>query len=323
LTEEESVFQYVVKRLLQALPLMIGVSMIGFAMMHLAPGGPLAVYTLNPTITAQDIERIKHVFGLDQPIYIQYLKWAYGMFTGNWGYTFFGGRPVLNVIMERVPATILLMGSGMSIAIIIGLLIGILGAVRRYSVFDYLATTGAMVTLSFPTFWFGLMTIFIFSVKLGWLPSGGMYTLGGDEGILDQLRHLILPSMVLGLVLCAQWSRYTRSSFLEVIHQDYIRTARSKGLSGGRILLRHAFPNAMAPLIALAGVQLPWLFSGALITETIFGWPGMGRLFVDSLTMKEYPVLMGMIMVTAIAVILGNLLADVFNAIIDPRIRLN
>jgi len=315
--------QYILRRLLQAIPLLIGVSMLGFAMMHLAPGGPLAVYTLNPTITAQDIERIKQVFGLDQPVYIQYLKWAYGMFTGNWGNTFFGGRPVLTVILERFPATLLLMGSGMSLAIVIGMLIGILGAVRRYSVFDYLATTGAMVALSFPTFWFGLMMIFIFALKLGWMPSGGMFTLGGEEDVLDLLRHLAMPAIVLALVLVAQWSRYTRSSFLEVIHQDYIRTAKSKGLAGGRILFRHAFPNAVAPLIALAGVQLPWLFSGALVTETIFGWPGMGRLFVDALTMKEYPVLMGMVMITAGAVIIGNLLADVINALLDPRIRLD
>lgn len=314
--------QFILKRLMHAVPLLIGVSIIGFAMMHLAPGGPLAVYTLNPTITAQDIARIKQIFGLDQPMYIQYFKWAYGIFTGNWGYTFFGGRPVLNVILERVPATFILMGSGMSLAIIIGMLIGILGAVRRYSVFDYLATTGAMVALSFPTFWFGLMTIFFFSLKLGWLPSGGMFTLGGDEGILDLVVHLVLPAVVLALVLVAQWSRYTRSSFLEVINQDYIRTARSKGLSGRRILFRHAFPNALAPLVTLAGIQLPWLFSGALVTETIFGWPGMGRLFVDALTMKEYPVLMGMIMITAIAVIIGNLVADVINAMIDPRLRL-
>ncbi|WP_373499740.1 ABC transporter permease [Desulfococcus sp.] len=315
-------FHYVVKRFLQAIPLLIGVSMIGFFMMHLAPGGPLAVYTLNPTITAQDIERIKHVFGLDQPIHIQYLKWAYGMFTGNWGNTFFGGRPVLDVILERIPATFLLMGSGMSLAVLVGMLIGVLGAVRRYSVFDYLATTGAMIALSFPTFWFGLMAIFIFSLKLGWLPSGGMYTLGGEEDILDLAIHLVLPTVVLALVLVAQWSRYTRSSFLEVIHQDYIRTARSKGLGGARILFRHAFPNAVAPLVALAGVQLPWLFSGALVTETIFGWPGMGRLFVDALTMKEYPILMGMVMITAMTVIVGNLLADVINAWIDPRIRM-
>jgi len=290
--------------------------------MHLAPGGPLSVYTLNPSITAQDIDKIKVILGLDQPIHIQYVKWAGGMFTGNWGTTFFGGRPVFDVIVERIPATFLLMGSAMSIAIIVGMCTGILGAFKRYSIFDYFATTGAMVALSFPTFWFGLMAIYIFSLKLGWFPSGGMFTLGGDEDALDLLRHLVLPTAVLALVLVAQWSRYTRSSFLEVIHQDYIRTARSKGIKGSKILLKHALPNAIAPLIALAGVQLPWLFSGALVAETIFGWPGMGRLFVDSLTMKEYPVLMGMVMFTAIAVIFGNLIADLINAVLDPRIAL-
>jgi peptide/nickel transport system permease protein len=315
-------FYYIIRRLLQAIPLLIGVSLLGFTLMHLAPGGPLAIYTLNPTITVQDIERIKHVFGLDQPIHIQYVKWAYGMLTGNWGFTFFGGREVREVILERIPATLLLMGSALSLAILLGMLVGILGAMRRYSIFDYLATTGAMVCLSFPTFWFGLMTIFIFSVKLGWFPSGGMFTLGGEKSFLDMLHHLVLPTLVLALVLVAQWSRYTRSSFLEVINHDYIRTARSKGLSGIRILLLHAFPNALAPLVTLAGIQLPWLFSGALVAETIFSWPGMGRLFVDSLSMKEYPILMGMVMVTAFIVILGNLLADLAMALIDPRIRL-
>lgn len=314
---------YTIKRLLHAIPLLIGVSVIGFGMMHLAPGGPLAVYTLNPTITAQDLDRIEKAFGLDQPIHVQYVKWAYGMFTGNWGNTFFGGRPVREVIFERIPATVLLMGSAFALAIMLGMLIGIIGAVRRYSIFDYLATTGAMVALSFPTFWFGLMAIFVFAEKLGWLPSGGMFTLGGEEDLLDLLRHLILPVVVLALVLVAQWGRYTRSSFLEVINQDYIRTARSKGLSGGKILFRHAFPNALAPLVALVGVQLPWLLSGALVTETIFSWPGMGRLFVDALKVKEYPILMGMVIVTAVTVIIGNLLADLVNSLIDPRIRLD
>jgi len=315
-------FKYIIKRLLQAIPLLIGVSIIAFSIMHLAPGGPLSVYTLNPSITAQDIDKIKVILGLDQPIHIQYVKWAGGMFTGNWGTTFFGGRPVFDVIVERIPATFLLMGSAMSIAIIMGMFIGIIGAFKRYSLFDYLATTGAMVALSFPTFWFGLMAIYIFSLKLGWFPSGGMFTLGGDEDFLDLLQHLVLPTAVLALVLVAQWSRYTRSSFLEVIHQDYIRTARAKGIKGSKILFRHALPNAIAPLIALAGVQIPWLFGGALVAETIFGWPGMGRLFVDSLTMKEYPVLMGMVVFTAVAVIVGNLIADIINAVLDPRIAL-
>jgi peptide/nickel transport system permease protein len=313
---------YIGRRVLQAIPLLIGVSVIGFGLMHLAPGGPLAVYTLNPTITAQDIERIKIIFGLDQPVHVQYFKWAAGMFTGNWGYTFFGGRPVLGVIVERLPATMLLMGSALSIAILLGMTVGMIGAVRRYSVWDYLATTGALVALSFPTFWFGLMAIFVFAVDLRWLPSGGMYELGEEGNVVDLLRHLILPTLVLALVITATYSRYARSSFLEVLHQDYMRTARAKGLRLRERLFRHAFPNAVKPLIALLGTDLPVLFSGALVTESIFGWPGMGRLFVDALTMKEYPILMGMIMFTAFFVILGNLLADIAIALIDPRVRL-
>jgi len=313
---------YIARRLLQSVPLLIGVSVIGFGLMHLAPGGPLAVYTLNPTITSQDIDRIRIVLGLDQPVHIQYFKWAAGMFTGNWGNTFFGGRPVLHVILERMPATFLLMGSALSLAILIGATIGVLGAIRRYSVFDMLATSGAMVALSFPTFWFGLMAIYFFAVHLGWLPSGGMYRLGEEDNIVDLLRHLVLPVMVLALVITAIWSRYTRSSFLEVLHQDYMRTAKAKGLRAHERLLRHALPNALKPLIALLGIELPALFSGALVTETIFGWPGMGRLFVDALGMKEYPILMGMIMFTGMFVIVGNLLADIAIALIDPRVRL-
>jgi len=313
---------YIGRRVLQAIPLVVGVSVIGFGLMHLAPGGPLAVYTLNPTITAQDIERIRIIFGLDQPVHVQYLKWATGMFTGNWGYTFFGGRPVLWVIVERLPATMLLMGSALSIAILLGITVGMIGAARRYSVWDYLATSGALVALSFPTFWFGLMAIFVFAVDLRWLPSGGMYELGEEGNVVDLLRHLILPTLVLALVITATYSRYARSSFLEVLHQDYMRTARAKGLRPRERLFRHAFPNAVKPLIALLGTDLPVLFSGAIVTESIFGWPGMGRLFVDALTMKEYPILMGMIMFTAFFVILGNLLADIAIALLDPRVRL-
>jgi peptide/nickel transport system permease protein len=244
------------------------------------------------------------------------------MATGNWGNTFFGGRPVLDVILERMPATFILMGSSLSVAILIGVSIGILGALRRYSIFDMLATSGAMVALSFPTFWFGLMAIYLFAVKMGWLPSGGMYELGEEGNPWDLLRHLVLPVMVLSLVITAGWSRYARSAFLEVMQQDYMRTAKAKGVRPTARLLRHAAPNAMKPLIALLGVELPLLFSGALVTETIFGWPGVGRLFVDALNMKEYPVLMGMMMFTSLFVIIGNLIADILVALIDPRVRL-
>lgn len=313
---------YVVRRILHSIPLVIGVSVIGFGIMHLAPGGPLSVYTLNPSITAEDIERLRIALGLDQPVYIQYLGWVKSMLTGSWGYTLFGGRPVLAVIVERLPATILLMGTSLALAVVIGTLLGVLGAVRRNSIFDYLATTGAMFALSFPTFWFGLMAIYIFAIQLRWLPSGGMYSFGEEGNVLDLLKHLVLPVSVLTLVLIATWSRYARSSFIEVIQQDYIRTAKSKGLGPGRVLARHAFPNAVIPLVALLGVQLPTLFSGALVAETIFGWPGMGRLFVDALNMKEHSILMGMIMFTALLVIVGNLLADIAIALIDPRVKL-
>ena len=244
------------------------------------------------------------------------------MFTGNWGNTFFGGRPVLDVILERMPPTFLLMGSALSLAILIGATIGVLGAIRRYSIFDMMATSGAMVALSCPTFWFGLMAIYFFAVRMGLLPSGGMFELGEDNNLLDLLRHLVLPVIVLALVITAIWSRYTRSAFLEVMHQDYMRTAKAKGLRPRQRLLRHALPNALKPLIALLGIELPALFSGALVTETIFGWPGMGRLFVDALGMKEYPILMGMIMFTGLFVIVGNLLADIAIALLDPRVRL-
>lgn len=313
---------YIIRRLLIAIPLLIGVSVFGFLLMQLAPGGPLGMYTLNPTITATDIERIKHSFGLDQPMYIQYLKWAWGMFTGNWGYSFFGGAPVFNIVMERIPATFELMGTALAIAIILGVLIGTLGAVKRYSIFDYLATTGAMVALSFPTFWFGLMAIYIFAVTLHWFPSGGIFTEGGSGSIFDYLWHLVLPATVLSLVMVAEWSRYTRSSMLEVINQDYLRTARAKGLGESKILTRHAFRNAFIPLITLFGLRIPWLFSGALVTESVFSWAGIGRLFVDHLTMRDYPVLMAVLMITAIFVVLGNLLADVLVAVADPRVRL-
>lgn len=315
--------RYVLHRAIQAVILLVGVSVIGFGLMHLAPGGPLAVYTLNPTVTSQDITRITHIYGLDQPVYVQYVKWVSGMLTGNWGFSFFGGRPVLDIVFERVPATLELMGTSIALAIIIGVSIGILGAVRRYSIFDYLATTGAMVALSLPTFWFGLIAIFIFSEQLRWLPAGGMQTLGGTSDVLDNLKHLILPVLVLALVLVAQWSRYTRSAMLEVLQQDYMRTARAKGLVRRIVLLRHGFRNALLPLVTLAGLQLPVLFGGALVTETVFSWPGMGQLFVNSLSMRDYPVLMAILMLTAVLVITGNFLADLAVALVDPRIKLH
>jgi peptide/nickel transport system permease protein len=314
--------QYVLRRLLQAIPMLIGISFAAFVLMRLAPGGPMAIYAQNPNMSEADMRRIEHILGLDQPIHIQYLKWAAGMSTGTMGYSYRTGRPVGRVILERVPATVQLMGFAYLIAIVLGIVTGIVSAIRRHSVFDYCATTGAMVGLSVPTFWFGLMVIIVFAAMLRWIPSGGIATLGAPFSLYDRFIHLIGPAAVLGLWMTATWSRYTRSSVLEVIGQDYIRTARAKGLRSGTILLRHTLRNALIPLITLAGLEFRNLFGGALVTETVFSWPGVGRLYLDSLNYQDYSVILGLLLITSVMVLAGSLLADILYAVVDPRIRL-
>jgi len=229
---------------------------------------------------------------------------------------------VTRIIGSRMLATFELAGTALAFAMIVGVTLGTIGAVKQYSIADYLSTIGAMLALSIPTFWFGLMAIYLFSVRLGWLPSGGRQTLGQEFSLIDRLEHLLLPAAVLGFVLVATWSRYTRASMLEVINQDYIRVARAKGLDERGVVLGHALRNALGPLVILAGIQIPLVFGGALVTESVFTWPGMGRLFVDSLNYRDYPVMMGILFITAVLVVIFNLLSDVIAALVDPRIRL-
>jgi peptide/nickel transport system permease protein len=313
---------YLFKRVLQAVPLLIGVSFVAFVILRLAPGGPMAVYAQNPSMTEADMRRIEHLLGLDQPIHVQYVRWASGMLSGHLGYSYRTGRPVGGVILERVPATIELMGAAYLIAITFGITTGVVSALRRYSLFDYLATPAAMVGLSVPTFWFGLIVIIVFAATLHWIPSGGLSSLGAPFSIGDRLIHLVGPAAVLGLWMTATWSRYTRSSVLEVIGQDYIRTARAKGLRSPSVLVRHTLRNALIPLITLAGLEFRNLFGGALVTETVFSWPGVGRLYLDSLNYQDYSVILGLLLVTSTMVLAGSLLADVCYALVDPRIRM-
>jgi peptide/nickel transport system permease protein len=253
---------------------------------------------------------------------VQYWEWISRLLTGDWGHSYRDNQPVLAVIVGRLPATFELMLTAIVIAVLLGVSIGILGAVRRGSLFDTLATVGAMVALSIPTFWFGLVVIYLFSLKLGWLPAGSRSTVG-NESFGDYLHHLIAPAIVLALVEVAIWSRYMRGALLDVISQDFIRTARAKGLTEWTVMLRHAFRNALLPMIELGGLELPTLLGGALVTETVFTWPGMGRLFLDSLGYRDYPVVMGILMVSAVLVLLGSLMADLLSAAADPRIRLH
>ncbi len=301
--------------------LLVLVSMIGFAVLNLAPGGPLSQFALSPGMTQAELDRIAAQMGLDRPLLVQYLEWFSRLFVGDWGNSFRDGVPVLQVIGRHLFATLLLMLTSTVISVGLGTLIGVLAATRRYSLFDYAATIAAMVALSIPTFWFGLVAIYVFALELGWLPAGNMYTIG-DGSLLDYAEHLILPSVVLALVNVAVWSRYMRTSMLDVIDQDYVRTARAKGLTRRRVLWGHVIRNALIPMITLAGLQLPTLLSGALVTETVFTWPGMGRLFLDSLGYNDYPVVMGLLMFSALLVLVGNLVADALVAMADPRVRL-
>jgi len=312
---------YLARRVVQSLVVLFLVSLGGFSVLHLAPGGPIAIYTMSPTMSAEDVERLTRLLGLDQPLHVQYTKWVRGMVTADWGRSYRDGRTVGEVIADRIPATLVLMLSAFVVAIVLGLATGIVSAVRQYSVFDHAMTLGAMVALSIPTFWLGLMGIYVFAELLRVLPPGNIGTIGAPFSLADRLRHLALPAATLGLVMVATWSRYTRASMLEVIGEDYIRTARAKGVAGPVVILKHALKNALLPLVTLAGLQLPLIFSGALVTETVFTWPGMGRLFVDSIGYRDYPVLMGLLILTSVLVVVGNLVTDLLYAAIDPRIR--
>ncbi len=314
--------RYILSRLIQSIILLWLVSLIGFLVLYLAPGGPLAMFALVPGMTQADLARIAHQMGLDRPLPIQYLEWLGRLLVGNWGHSYRDSQPVLAIIGSHLVATLELMVSSTLLAILLGTWVGVLGAIRRYSLFDYLATVGAMIGLSIPTFWFGLVTIYIFSVKLAWLPGGNMYTVGNGS-FLDYVHHLIAPCIVLTLVTVAIWSRYMRSAMLDVQGQDFIRTARAKGLPERVVLVHHAMRNALLPMITIAGMQIPMILSGALVTETVFTWPGMGRLFLDSLNYRDYPVVMGVLMFSAVFVLIGNLAADIAYAVADPRIRLD
>ena len=313
---------FLLQRLMQALLLLVIGSMIGFAILHLAPGGPLSQFAAGGEMTQEDMDRLAEQLGLNRPLPIQYAEWFWRMLRGDWGLSYRDQQPVLHIIASHVGPTVELMLTSTLLAMLIGAWIGILGAIRRYSLFDSLATIGAMIALSIPTFWFGLVVIYVFSVGLGWLPSGNRYTIG-DESFLNRVHHLIGPCMVLALVSTAVWSRYMRSSMLDVINQDYIRTARAKGVPERQILMRHAFRNALLPMITITGLHVPTLLSGALVTETVFTWPGMGRLFLDSISYRDYPTVMGILMFTAVLVLLGSLIADLLYGVADPRIARN
>jgi len=313
--------RFVLRRLLQALPLLIAISAVSFAILKLTPGGPLAAYEGNPLFTDEDRKRLEHAFGIDQPVPLQYLSWLGQFIRGDWGYSFASHQPVLALVAERLPNTVYLMGTVFVTVLLLAIPIGVFAAVKQYSWFDHVVTGTTFAFLSTPTFWLGLLLIIVFGLQLRLFPLGGIDTPGQPFNLFDRLRHLVLPVATIALVQLGSHVRYLRASMLETINQDYMRTARSKGLGERAVVLRHALKNAAIPLVTVVALDVPELFAGALVTEQIFGWPGMGRLFWDAATRFDYPVLMGILTVSSALIVLANLFADVVYGYLDPRIR--
>ncbi|MGH7727830.1 MAG: ABC transporter permease [Vulcanimicrobiaceae bacterium] len=314
------------RRTLQSIPLLLLISIVLYWILSNAPGGPLAPYLQNPHITAADIARLKHNLGLDQPLPIRYLHWLLLVVQGQFGYSTSNSEPVLQAIIERLPATLILTGTAFLIALAVGVSIGIIAALRPYSSVDYLVTTFAFFGQSMPIFWFALMMQLAFAVNgvtaFGYhvaLPSAGISSTDTWQ-VGDVLEHLILPAIVLSLVQIATISRFTRSSMLEVLKTDYMRTAAAKGLDKMTIVFRHGLKNALIPVVTIISLSLPGLVAGAVVTETIFAWPGMGRLFYNGLGQFDFSLLMGYLMLVSALVVFFNLFADVAYAWLDPRV---
>ena len=320
--------RYIIRRVLQAIPILLILSGLLFFMVRAAPGGPLAAAERNPNVTQEQIALLKKKLGLDKPLPVQYLVWMEGVFRGNLGQSIKFNRPVSEMIAERFPNTLLLVGTAFLITLMIALPVGILSARRPYSIFDYIATTLTFVGQSLPVYWFGLALILIFYVALNnpftglpLFPSGGMYSVGQEGNPVNLVWHLVLPVTALSAEWIAWYSRFLRSSMLDVMHEDYVRTARAKGLTQRSVYYKHALRNAVLPLVTLIALDLPSLFAGALFVETIFSWPGMGRLFWDAARGRDYPVLLGVVMINSVLIIAANLVADLLYGMLDPRVK--
>ncbi len=318
--------RYIVRRLLQAIPLLLAISVIVFILIEAVPGDASQMY-MDPEKGTDPayLEQVRKSLGLDQPFYVRYAAWLVKTIQGDMGFSFRNRRPVSLEIGDRLPNTLLLGGVSLLVSLVVAIPIGIISALKRYTLIDYVLSTLALVGISVPIFWVALLLLQIFSIQLGWLPAVGMHsvrqTYTGWAAVMDVVQHMILPVIVLSVAQMASWSRYQRSSLLEVLGQDYIRTARAKGLRERGVIGKHALRNALIPIVTLVGLSVPTIVTGAFITETIFSWPGMGRLGVEAVNGRDYPVIMAVTMLSAVLIILGNLFADIAYAWVDPRIH--
>jgi len=314
---------YILRRMLIAVPTLIGISLVIFIIISLAPGDPFAELALNPNVPPELQQKLRDQLGIDDPIYVQYVRWASQIARGNWGVSFVNKIPVWDLILDRLPTTIFVVGCAYIVALLIALPIGIISAIKQYSWVDNVATTFAFLGYSLPTFFTGLLFILIFTVKLGWLPE--IYTTNiqgsGFDWVVRMLKQSAMPIAVLALFQSAELTRYVRSSVLDVIHLDYVRTARAKGLTERAVTLRHAVRNALIPVVTIMALQIPVIFTGALVTEQIFRIPGIGSLLINAINSHDTPVLMGVVFTYSILVVMFTLLADVLYSVLDPRIK--
>jgi peptide/nickel transport system permease protein len=318
--------RFVLGRLIQMVPLVLGITILTFAIINLVPGSPVADLEFNPRVRQADRDRITENLGLNEPMHVRYFIWLGNVLQGDLGLSLKNFVPVRDLILDVLPNTLLLTVSSTLFALVISIPLGVYSAVKRNSIFDQAVTVGSMAAFAMPSFWLAFLLLLLFAVKFReWglppLPTGGAYDLRGGGDLVDRLQHLILPTVSLGLVQLAGWTRYIRGSMLEVIRLDYIRTAEAKGLKNRVVLYRHAFRNAILPLVTLVGLSLPDLFGGAFIVESVFAWNGMGRLAIDAARDSDYTVVMGVTLMFAVLTLVGNLVADVTYAIVDPRIK--
>ncbi|WP_349368031.1 ABC transporter permease [Salinarimonas sp.] len=311
---------YIAKRLAALVPILFGLTLIVFFIMALIPGDP-ALAILGAYATPENVARLNAQLGLDQPLPVQYLTWLGNLLQGDLGRSYSLNRPVLDEVLERFSATLILAGAALVLCTIFGLLAGIVSAVRQYGLADKAVTLLVLVGISMPSFWLGLLLILAFAVELRWLPASGMYAIYGGGDLPDLLRHLVLPAMTLAAVATGVVARLTRSAMLEVLRQDYIRTARAKGLPERRVIYRHAFKAALVSIIPVIGIQAGFVLGGAVYIETVFQWPGIGRMLVQAISTRDILLVQGGVLVVAASYVLINLLVDVLQSLVDPRVK--
>jgi peptide/nickel transport system permease protein len=301
--------------------LLLVISGVVFALIHAAPGGPAAVFLSNPGVRPEDIERLQRALGLDQPLWLQYVQWLGAFVRGDWGYSMTDSRPVLDRVLERAPATLELAGTSLTIALVLTLTLGTLATMTRGRWPDRFVSAVSAGGLAIPAFWFGLVLQLLFAASLGWLPSSGRVT-PGDGSLVDRAQHVLLPAVVLAGIHAAAWTRYLRASMIATLDQSFVSAARARGIGQGRILLRYVLRTSLLPLVTVVLLDAALLISGAVVTESVFAWPGLGTLFTEALARRDYAVLMAMVMLASAAIVAVNLAADLIYPWLDPRVTL-